>query len=175
MNESGEAFRRIGVSRVVSLQGAMRMKTIWLAGEDRTAVLLPRLDRAAASRDPAIAARAALERTIPALREAPDEAAELDRWLVLLKAYGKVSTDDFPIPARPGFAGGLMTRLKKALWRLLRYQHERTAAQQNAVNIQLILALEAVCDEYRRECRALTERVAALEARLSPPDREARP
>lgn len=142
------------------------MATIWLAGEDRSADLLPRLEQAAGRRDPKTAEEAAGRAAIPALKNAPDDAAELDQWLALLRAYGSVRTGSYDIPARPGLAGGLMKRVKQALWGLLRYQHERVAVQQHAVNLQVMSAVEAVLREQRRETLALRERVAALEKRL---------
>ncbi len=148
------------------------MTAIWLAGKDRTAELVPSLDRAAAGRDPALAERAAQQAPIGALRNAATEAEELDRWLVLLRAHGAVRTDVFDVPTRPGLAGGLMKRGKLMLWKLLRYQHDQVAVQQNAVNLQILLALEAVREEHRRECAGLLDRIAVLEARLPP---EARP
>jgi hypothetical protein len=144
------------------------MKAIWLAGKDRTADLVPRLDRAVAGRDPALADQAAKQAPIAALRDAPTEAAELDRWIALLRAHGAVRPDDFTVPARPGLAGAWVRRVKLFFWGLLRYQHEQVAARQNAVNLQLLMALEAVREEQRRESAALRERIAALEARLPP-------
>lgn len=144
------------------------MSSIRLAGKDVTAEWLPRLEKAAAGRDPALAEQARQHEPVAALRAAPSPSLELDRWLALLRAHGAVRTDDFVAPARPGAAGRLMSRLKGVVWKLLRYQHERTAIQQNAVNLQLVLALEAVLAEQRRELAALRERVAALEARTGP-------
>ncbi len=148
------------------------MRAIWLAGKDRTADLLPRLDRAVVGRDPALAAQVEKQAPIAALRNASTEAEELDRWLALLRAHGAVRTDRFDVPGRPGVAGDLMRGVKRALWGVLRYQHERVAVQQNAVNSQILSALEAVCEEQRREGAALRGRIDALEARLPP---EARP
>jgi len=142
----------------------MRMTTIWLAGEDRTAERLPRLDRTVAGRDPAVAAQAAAHAAPLSLRDASDEAGELDRRLALLQAYGVVRTEPFDVPSGTGVAAGLMKRLKQGLWRLLRYQHERMAVQQNAVNRQLLMALESVLEEQRRARTALEKRIAALEA-----------
>ncbi len=140
------------------------MTTIWLAGEDRTAELLPRLDRAVAGRDPAVVVQAAAHSAPLELRDADGESGELDRRLALLQAYGVVRTDRFDVPSGTGAVAGLLKRLKQALWRLLRYQHERMAVQQNAVNRQLLMALESALEEQRRANAALRERIAALEA-----------
>jgi hypothetical protein len=145
---------------------------IRLAGKDVTTEWLPRLAKSAEGRDPALAEHARRQAPVAALGDAPGAAVELDRWLALLRAHGAVLTDDFAIPARPGATGRVMGRIKQALWKLLRYQHERVAVQQNAVNLQLVLALEAVLEEQRRENAALRERLDALEAR---PGKEARP
>ena len=142
------------------------MSTIRLGGKEVTDDLLPRLEKKAAERDPALAEQALRQAPVAALRDAPSERLELDRWLALLRAHGSIRTEDFAIPARPGAAGRVMGGLKRGLWKLLRYQHERTAVQQNAVNFQLALALESVLKEQRLENDALRARLAALEARL---------
>lgn len=146
------------------------MASIWLAGEDRTPDLLPRLQQAVGQRDQKTAEQALRQATIPALKEQPNDAAELDQWLALLRAYGSVRTDSYDIPARPGLAGRLMKGLKQVLWKLLQYQHDRMAVQQHAVNLQLMSAIEAVLQEQRRENLALRERVAMLEKRLKDGD-----
>lgn len=144
------------------------MRSIWLGGKDCTADILPRLERAAAGRPAVLAEEAARQAPVAELRNAPDEAAEWDRWLALLRANGAVRTAEVEIPGRPGFAGRLLQRAKTALWRLLRYQHEQIAVRQNAVNLQILSALEAERREREREMRSLRERIAALEARRDP-------
>jgi hypothetical protein len=139
------------------------MSSIRLAGRDVTADWLPRLEAAAEARGPALADEARRQAPVAALREASSPSLELDRWLALLKAHAAAGTGDFAVPARPGAAGRLLAAFKRALWKLLRYQHERIAVQQNAVNLQLVLALEAVLEEQRRELAALRARLAALE------------
>lgn len=140
------------------------MSSIRLAGRDVTAEWLPRLEQAAAGRDPGLAEEARQQLPVAALRDAPSAPDELDRWLGLLRAHGTVRTGDFALPGRPGFLGRLAGRFRRGLWTLLRYQHERVAVQQNAVNLQLVLALEAVLGEQRRELAELRKRIAALEA-----------
>ena len=54
--------------------------------------------------------------------------------------------------------------LKTVLWKLLRYQHDRTAFQQNLINELAIDALEFQQDRLDRELTELQQRVAGLEA-----------
>ncbi|MFO7535789.1 MAG: hypothetical protein R6X19_08950 [Kiritimatiellia bacterium] len=144
------------------------MRSIWLADKDCTADILPRLERAAAARPPSLAEEAARQAPVADLRTAPDEAAQWDRWLAVLRAHGAVRLTEVEIPGRSGFAGRLMQRIKTTLWRLLRYQHEQVAVRQNAVNLQILAALEAERREHEGELRKLRERIAALEARRDP-------
>ena len=145
------------------------MARIWLAGEEATATWVPRLDRLAAARRPDAAAEAARHAAPLVLREAPDEKAELDRRLELLRAYGVLRLDDLAMPRGRGISRGLAA-LRQALWRLLRHPLDQVAVRQNAVNRQLLAALESALTEQRREIAALRGRVAALEsARREPP------
>jgi hypothetical protein len=144
------------------------MRSIWLADKDCTADILPRLERAAAGRPPSLAEEAARQAPVVDLRTAPGEAAEWDRWLALLRANGAVRLAEIDIPGRPGFVGRLAQRIKSTVWRLLRYQHEQVAVRQNAVNLQILAALEAERAEREAELRKLRERMAALEARRDP-------
>ena len=88
----------------------------------------------------------------------------LDRLVSLLMAKTGASTSDFYIPRRPGFVGVVQARFKALLWRLLRYQHERIALQQNMINFQLAASIEFIREEQRRKIREIEDRIAALES-----------
>ena len=97
------------------------------------------------------------------LREAQSEADYNQKLVDLLVLKSGGSTSDFYIQRRPGLAGSLAAAFKRALWKVLRYQHERVIGQQNAVNAQLTMALQFLHAEYTRDIAELRRRVAALE------------
>lgn len=138
---------------------------IWAAGADRSGDLGQQVEAAAAALANHPGAPPPLEtfHSSLILREAVDE-ADYNRKLVdllVLKSGG--STADFYIQRRPGLLGAVTAGVRRALWKVLRYQHERVIGQQNAVNTQLTVALQFLHDEYTRELADLRGRVAALE------------
>ena len=95
------------------------------------------------------------------LRDARTEREYDDQFVRLVRAKSPVNTQDFDLPPRPGLAGAVYAAVRKFLWRLLRYQHDRVVFRQNFVNAQVASALEFQQSEIRR----LEERVRALEDR----------
>lgn len=138
---------------------------IEVAGRDRTEDLGERLRRAAAGRPAAIRDEAERQADVVAIRSAADEAENLEQWLAMLRAHHGIRTEPFDVPVRPGPAGAVAGRVRRFLWKLLRYQHDRTAFQQSAVNIQVVLALEAVARSLGREVRELRARLDEFERR----------
>ena len=74
-----------------------------------------------------------------------------------------VSTESFPIPGKPGASGSLLRKVKGFLWKLLRYQHDRMAFQQNSVNELMISA----ADFQQARIAALEQRIQQLETDLA--------
>lgn len=138
---------------------------IVIAGTDRTGELADALRREASVRtsDPLLAP---LPESLHALnlREARNEADFLDRYVALARRKAHVDTLRLDLPRRPGLKGALSWHLRRALWRLLRYQHDRNIFRQNGVNSNLVAALEF----QHEELRALRERVDRLEKRGGP-------
>ncbi len=99
------------------------------------------------------------------LCRAESDAEFLDRFVALLWHKTGVSTQAYYIPRRPGPLGTLMAAGRRLLWKLLRYQHDRIAWQQNMINTQLTMALELVHTSTAQELAQLRRRVAELEAR----------
>lgn len=94
------------------------------------------------------------------LRESKSEAEFFETFMYLLRIRHGASTDAFDIPRRPGPFSGITQWLKKGLWKLLRYQHDRMTFQQNLINEMLIHAIEFEMGERQR-------RINELEGRLS--------
>jgi hypothetical protein len=97
------------------------------------------------------------------LARAQSEAEYLDQLIGLIRSRNAVETLDFAIPRKPGVVGLFMTRLKALLWKLLRYQHDRIAFQQNLINTQLTSVLEFEFTPRQKETADLKRRVAELE------------
>lgn len=97
------------------------------------------------------------------LKAAADRADYLRRYVDLLRQRHGVRTADFYVPRRPGWVGWVAGSVKTLLWKLLRYQHDRIAFQQNAVNELAIDALEFPREELERDLADLKRRMAALE------------
>ncbi|MBN1674714.1 MAG: hypothetical protein JXR37_26960 [Kiritimatiellae bacterium] len=138
-----------------------------IAGKDRSADLGPELAAAAAQRAaPELADRLRRHEAVLGLRSAPSQAAYLETLIDLLRVRHHADTGPFAIPTRPGLAGRVQASVKRFLWKLLRYQHDRMVFQQNAVNTGLTYALELQHELHQRELAALTQRVEEVEGRL---------
>jgi len=103
--------------------------------------------------------------SVLSLRSAKNEADYLDKLTTLMLSRTGIGTLDFHIPRRPGFVGNCGAALKRLLWKLLRYQHDRVAFQQNCINIQLTAAIEFMRAEYEHKIEALERKVAELETK----------
>lgn len=103
------------------------------------------------------------EHSALALKASADRADYLRRYVGLLRLRHGVRTAEYYVPRGPGWRGRVAAAVKIFLWKLLRYQHDRIAFQQNAVNELAIDALEFQLDEWGRETADLKRRVAALE------------
>ncbi len=136
-----------------------------VAGRDRTADLGAELTAAAARiGDPKLAGLLVGEAEILKLGDAANEADFLSRQLAVLGFRTQVDPGLCKPPPSPGWTGRLITLARRVLWRLMRYPHDFITGHQNAVNGQLMRALELETRLRRRETAALRERIAALEA-----------
>lgn len=101
------------------------------------------------------------------LRESQSAADYLERFCRLMRLRYALSTEAFPIPARPGVAGNLLRKLKGFLWKLLRYQHDRMAFQQNSINELVISSIDFQQAASKRRIDSLEQRIRALETELA--------
>ena len=137
---------------------------ITVAGRDRSRDLTPGLQAAAekAVADP-------WHRQLPpellatTLRGCRDEPEFLDRLIGLMRRKSHTDTMRFDIPRRPGFAGSVWATIRRKLWKLLRYQHDRVIFRQNMVNTQFMNAIEFERDLLRAEVGRLERRIEQLE------------
>jgi len=131
---------------------------LFIAGTDRSRDLGEDLARSAAHHKGG--RRYAPEHSALSLKEAKNEAEFAERFCRLVRMRHGVSTDDFAIPTRGGWQGGIAGGIKRLLWKLLRYQHDRITYQQNVLNELLIAAIEL-------QQKLLAQREGELTARLT--------
>ena len=103
--------------------------------------------------------------SVLSLRSAKKEGEYLDRLTNLMLSRTGVGTFDFHIPRKPGLLGSVVATIRQFLWKVLRYQHDRVAFQQNSINIQLTAAIEFMRAEYEQKIETLEKKVAELEKR----------
>jgi hypothetical protein len=135
-----------------------------VAGKDRTGDLGRQMaEEAARLRTSGSIGALSPEHSALVLKSAADRADYLRRFIELLRLRHGLRTADYHIPRGPGLRGKVALVLKTVLWKLLRYQHDRMAFQQNAVNELAIDALEFQQGQFAGELADLRRRLAALE------------
>jgi hypothetical protein len=136
---------------------------IWISNEDVTETL---------GRDVAVLAQQRSSTTSPkfhdarvtalSLRESTTEGEYFENFMRLLRLRHGASADAFDIPRKPGPIGAVTQMVRKLLWKIFRYQHDRMTFQQNMINEMLIHALEFEMSERRSRIDALECEVARL-------------
>lgn len=74
-----------------------------------------------------------------------------------------VDINDFDIVERRARLGWLLTRVKRVLWKLLKFYTYRLWSQQNQVNGLLLSAIETTENRFRDRIDRLEKRIAELE------------
>jgi len=137
-----------------------------IAGQDRSSDVGVDLTRRATRHSGALS-RWSCEDSALSLKTAHDPGEYLDRYCRLLRLRYSVSTEAFPIPGKPGLAGTILRSVKSALWKLLRYQHDRMTLQQNAINELIISSVEFQRASSRQTITALEDRIQSLETEVA--------
>lgn len=104
------------------------------------------------------------------LKDRRDDQERLLALLRLIRINHAADTRPFKLPRKPGPFGGLMTLFRAFLWKLLRYQHDRMAFQQNTINTLVINAIETEADQRMAQVNGLAARLAKIESGLSEPE-----
>jgi hypothetical protein len=148
------------------------MKII-IAGEDRAADIGAEIRQKAAElkkrQGRAAPPQVSPEIGAPVLYKATSDSDYFEHFVRLLRYRDAFDTHDFDIPRRRGPLGAGMAKIKKALWKLLRYQHDRIAFRQNLINSLFTHAIEFESVERRRgdaELRGRLDKHEALLAKL---------
>jgi len=132
--------------------------------EKLMAELLARVERKAEQGAYADARIARAERTN--LLNLKNDEEFLGFFLKCLREAAFVDINDFEIRERRSAAAPLLVRLKKTIWKLLKFYTYRLWSQQNTVNGLLVTGIESLDDKYRDQIKQLEARVAELEKRL---------
>ncbi|MDD4870172.1 MAG: hypothetical protein PHR77_06395 [Kiritimatiellae bacterium] len=90
----------------------------------------------------------------------------LKQFVRLLKMRHGASTAPFPIPARAGLSGRIMAVLRRVLWKLLRYQHDRITFQQNLINELFITGIEIQQKTIQGKMDGISKRLETLESEV---------
>jgi len=145
-----------------------------IAGQDRSSDVGVDLSRRAARHSGALSRWSPGDSAL-SLKTARDPDDYLDRYGRLLRLRFSVSTESFPIPGKPGSTGTILRTIKGVLWKLLRYQHDRMAFQQNTINELVISSVDFQRTASRRAIADLEHRIRTLEADAANPGRKANP
>lgn len=137
-----------------------------IAGKDRSADLGATLARQSQRHQGALSPWSPRDSAL-SLKESQNATDYLERLCRLMRLRYALGTETFPIPARPGVAGNLLRKLKGFLWKLLRYQHDRMAFQQNSINELVISSLDFQQAASKRRIDSLEQRIRALETELA--------
>jgi len=139
---------------------------LFVAGKDRSSDIGVELTRRSIRHQGALSPWSPADSALT-LKESTSPDDYLDRTVRLMRLRGAVSTEAFPIPGRSGAAGTLLRKIKTILWKLLRYQHDRMAFQQNAINELIIGSIEFQQSVSKQTVGDLERRVAQLETELA--------
>lgn len=137
-----------------------------IAGQDRSSDVGADLSRRATRHQGPLSRWSAADSAL-SLKASQSPADYLARYCRLLRLRTALSTEAFPIPGKPGTAGSLLRRLKGFLWKLLRYQHDRMAFQQNTLNELVASSLEFQRQSSQQTIAVLEQRIKALETEVA--------
>ena len=143
------------------------MKLI-VAGKDRSHDIAPEIAQAAlaTSRLDEPPVFPSDDYSVLSLRAAQTDGEFLDAMIKAMWNRTGISTLDFHVPGRTSVKGRIMTAVRRFLWKLLRYQHDRIAFQQNTINAQMTAAIEFLRTEQKREILELRQEIRRMTAQV---------
>ena len=92
-----------------------------------------------------------------------DDAQFMEQYLTCLRQIVPVDINDFDIVEKRGALRPVMVRLKRCIWKLLKFYTYRLWSQQNQTNGVLLAAVEIMNRKHKAEISELHERIEALE------------
>ena len=92
-----------------------------------------------------------------------DDESFMEQYILCLRQIVPVDINDFEIIEKRGRLAPLIIRLKRTIWKLLKFYTFRMWSQQNQTNSLLLAAIEIMETRHNREMTELKERISALE------------
>lgn len=92
-----------------------------------------------------------------------DDESFMEQYILCLRQIVPVDINDFEIIEKRSLFAPLVVRLKRTIWKLLKFYTFRLWSQQNQTNSLLLAAIEIMETRHNRELAELKARIRALE------------
>ena len=92
-----------------------------------------------------------------------DDASFMEQYILCLRQIIPVDINDFEIIEKRSRVAPLVVKLKKTIWKLLKFYTFRLWSQQNQTNSLLLAAIEIMETRHKREVAELNVRIDKLE------------
>lgn len=96
-----------------------------------------------------------------------DDERFMEQYILCLRQIVPVDINDFEIIEKRSLAAPLIVRLKRTIWKLLKFYTFRLWSQQNQTNSLLLAAIEIMETRHNREMSELKARITALEGKTT--------
>jgi hypothetical protein len=93
-----------------------------------------------------------------------DDESFMEQYVVCLRQIVPVDINDFEILEKRSRFAPIAKRIKKIIWKMLKFYTYRLWSQQNQTNSVLLAAIEIMDRRHKKEIAELKGRIAALEA-----------
>ncbi len=94
-----------------------------------------------------------------------DDASFMEQYILCLRQIVPVDINDFEIVEKRSRMAPLVVKLKKTIWKLLKFYTFRLWSQQNQTNSLLLAAIEIMETRHKREVAELKARIDTLEGK----------
>jgi len=96
-----------------------------------------------------------------------DDATFMEQYILCLRQIVPVDINDFEIIEKRSRVAPLVVKLKKTIWKLLKFYTFRLWSQQNQTNGLLLAAIEIMESRHKREVSELKARIEKLEEKTA--------
>ena len=96
-----------------------------------------------------------------------DDASFMEQYILCLRQIIPVDINDFEIVEKRSRMAPLVVKLKKTIWKLLKFYTFRLWSQQNQTNSLLLAAIEIMETRHKREVAELKVRIDTLEGKTT--------
>ena len=96
-----------------------------------------------------------------------DDASFMEQYILCLRQIIPVDINDFEILEKRSRVAPLVVKLKKTIWKLLKFYTFRLWSQQNQTNSLLLAAIEIMETRHKREVAELKARIDTLEGKTT--------